>query len=279
VVFGFDWQPGDEVITTTHEHPGLTEPLAAIAERRGVVVRMVEPRVEAITAALSARTRMVAISHVLWTTGEVLAVDRIAQQAHQAGAVVLVDGAQSGGAIPTDPAALDVDYYTFSGQKWLLGPSGTGALWVRDASLAGLSTAWPWYQSRQRRPGEPPRDWPDTRRLDAGTITTTALAGVSAAIDWREQVGLDAGFVRAAQLAATLRDALRAVASVDVVEVETPSTIVSFRVPGREPAAVVAAAEQQGVLVRFIPGFEIVRASVAFYNDLHDLDRLVAAVT
>jgi L-cysteine/cystine lyase len=278
VVAGLAWADGDEVVTTTHEHPGITAPLDEIARRFGVVVRVVEPTRAAIAAALGPRTRMVAISHVLWTSGEVLPVAAIADDAHAAGAVLLVDGAQSGGAIRVDVHASGADYYTFSGQKWLCGPSGTGALWVRPDRLDGLATSQPWYLSRNRAPGQPVSEWSTARRLDAGTITLTALAGAIAAIGWRGEVGWEDGFARAATLAADLREALAGLGSVVVERPASPSSLVAFGTPGREPGAVVAHAETQGVLVRQIASHGLVRASVGFWNDERDLERLVAAV-
>ena len=215
---------------------------------------------------------------MLWTTGAVLPLAEIAADAHAAGALLLADGAQSGGAIALDPARDGVDFYTLSGQKWLCGPSGTGALWVAPERLRGLATAWPWYLSRDRRPGEEVRDWTIARRLDAGTVTLTALAGLIAAVAWRAELGWESGFARAASLAAGARDLLSAVPSVVVDRPQAPSTIVAFATPGRDPGDVVAAAEEVGVLIRHIPGHGLVRASVGFWNDEGDLARLAAAV-
>ncbi len=279
VVAGLDFEPGDEVVTTSHEHPGLTEPLHELARRHGVVVRVVEPDRGSIAAALGPRTRLVAISHVLWTTGEVLPVADISDDAHAAGALVLVDGAQGGGAVPFRAADLRCDFYTYSGQKWLLGPSGTGALWVAPASLDRLATPWPWYLSRDRRSGPEVQDWPDARRLDAGTVTLTAMTGIAAAIAWHRDVGGDDGLRHAATLAASLRGLLEDARGIEVVACAAPSTLVAFRTPGREPAQVVADLEERGVLVRQVPSAGVVRASVGFWNDERDLDRLVSGVS
>ena len=124
VTAGLDWAAGDEVITTTEEHPGLTSPLDVLARRFGIEVRAVEA--ERVLDAISPATRMVAVSHVLWTTGRVLDMAAISARAHEVGAWLLVDGAQGAGNIEVDPAALGVDFYAFSGQKWLLGPEGSG---------------------------------------------------------------------------------------------------------------------------------------------------------
>jgi L-cysteine/cystine lyase len=278
VIWALDWSAGDEVITTTDEHPGLTAPLDELAARQGVVVREVAPTRGAIADAIGERTRLVALSHVLWTDGAVLPLREISSDAHAAGARVLVDGAQGGGAVPFRPADLGCDYYTYSGQKWLCGPSGTGALWVAPDALAELHTPWPWYLSRDRRSGPEPQEWTIARRLDAGTITLTALAGIAAAIEWRAALGFEETYARPAALAGMLRGLLDDVPSVEVVTPAAPSTIVAFRVPGREPADVVARAEEHGVLIRQIPSHGLVRASVGFWNDERDLERLVDAV-
>ncbi len=278
VIWGLDWKAGDEVITTTDEHPGLTAPLEELARRQGVVIREVAPTREAIAAALTDRTRLVAISHVLWTDGAILPVSGISADAHAAGARVLVDGAQGGGAVSFAAGDLGCDYYTYSGQKWLCGPSGTGALWIAPDALDALSTPWPWYLSRDRRTGPEVQDWTIARRLDAGTITLSAMAGVVAAIEWRNELGFDATCERAAGLAATVREQLAEVASVELDTPSAPSTLVSFRTPGREPAEVVARCEDHGVLLRQIPSHGLVRASVGFWNDERDLERLIAAV-
>src|SRR5205814_1779679 len=97
---------------------------------------------EAIDEALTERTRLVALSHVSFSTGARLPIERIATLAHSVGARVLVDGAQAVGAVPIDVHALDVDYYAWPGQKWLFGPEGTGALYVRRACQADLKATF-----------------------------------------------------------------------------------------------------------------------------------------
>ncbi len=123
VLSGLGLQPGDEVVTTDSEHFGLIGPLHASGAR----VVVVPPEPEAILAAVGPRTRLIAVSHVIWTTGTTLPV---AELRETSGVPVLADGAQSVGAIPT--TARGVDFYTVSGQKWLCGPDGTGALIVAD---------------------------------------------------------------------------------------------------------------------------------------------------
>ncbi|MCS7002538.1 MAG: aminotransferase class V-fold PLP-dependent enzyme, partial [Dehalococcoidia bacterium] len=133
--FSFDWRPGDEIVTTDVEHPGGLLPgyyaerqfgarvrFAAIGTRAGDVT-------DAIAAQVTPRTKLVSVSHVIWSTGAVIDIAALSAFCRDRGLPLLVDGAQSVGAIPVDVTALDVDFYAFPGQKWLLGPSATGGLY------------------------------------------------------------------------------------------------------------------------------------------------------
>jgi L-cysteine/cystine lyase len=274
VVFGLSFGAGDEIITTTHEHPGLTAPLEELRQQTGVFVREVEPRLDALIAALSERTRLVALSHVLWTTGEVLPLAAIAAAARERGALVLVDGAQGAGCVEVNPAALGVDFYTVSGQKWLCGPSGTGALWVSPSALDRLRTPWPWYLSKSRGPAGV-RDWPSARRLDSTTVSMTSLAGIGASLAWHQAQVARGALAWSAGLARSLRARLAELPRVQIVPAAAPSTIVSFTVEGERAPAVAQRLEAAGIFVRSIPGYDYVRASVGFWNNESDLDALV----
>ena len=140
--WSLEWQPGDEIVTTNLEHPGLLAPLAAL-EDRGVRLRVADVgdggdddrTLAAIEEVLNDRTSLVAVSHVSWLTGAVLPIEAIASMARAVGAWSLVDGAQSAGAIDVDPAALGADFYAIPAQKWLLGPEGMGALWASARAI------------------------------------------------------------------------------------------------------------------------------------------------
>ncbi len=272
VLWGLPLGRGDEILTTTHEHPGLTAPLDELARVRGVEVRAVAP--ERLGDAIASSTKLVAFSHVLWTTGETLDVRAITEHARSRGALTLVDGAQSAGAFDVRPAELGADFYTVSGQKWLCGPSGTGALWIRPAALSQLGTPWPWYLSKSRGPGGP-SDWSTARRLDATTCSMTSLAGAIAAVRWHaDQVGKGA-YEAAKVRAAAFREGLARVPKVGVVPVQSPSLLVSFRVDGEPAADVAARLEAAKVLVRSIPDIDAVRVSVGFWNDDRDMETML----
>ena len=257
VLAGLGLAAGDEVVTTGDEHFGLLGALHASGAR----VVVTEADEDALLAAVTALTRLIAVSHVLWTTGRRLDLARLRRPD---GPPLLVDGAQSAGAIPVDLAGAD--FYTVSAQKWLCGPDPSGALFVRDPER--LRAALPSMFSQQSH--EPdgafvPKD--GARRFDGGWIGAPALAGFEAALgvhpDWR--------YEGAATAAARCRELLD-----PLVEVVTPagqSTLVSFRPPG-DPTELVAALAESGVIVRELPGRNLVRASCGWWTSEDDLRRL-----
>jgi L-cysteine/cystine lyase len=257
VVAGLDLGPDDEVITTDQEHFGLLGPL----HESGARVVVTEAHEDALLAAVTPHTRLIAVSHVLWTTGSKLDLGRLRRPD---GPPVLVDGAQSAGAIPVDLAGAD--FYTVSAQKWLCGPEPSGALFVRDPERLRVTLPSSFSPESYETDGSfVPKD--GARRFDSGWIGAAALAGLEAALgvhpDWR--------YVGAAAAAARCRELLD-----PLVEVVTPpdhSTLVSFRPPS-DPTELVGALADRGVLVRELPGRNLVRASCSWWTNEDDLQRL-----
>ena len=261
VLVGLGLGEHDEIVTTDEEHFGLLGQL----QTSGASVVLAEPDEDALLAAVTPRTRLIAVSHVLWTTGRRLDLARLRGPD---GPPLLVDGAQSAGAIPVDLVAAD--FYTVSAQKWLCGPEPSGALFVRDPERLRVALPSAFSAQTYETDGSfAPKD--GARRFDSGWIGAPALAGLEAALavhpDWR--------YVGAARSADRCRELLA-----PLVEVVTPAdqaTLVSFRPPG-DPTELVAALGERGVIVRELPTRNLVRVSCGWWTSDDDLHRLVDGV-
>jgi L-cysteine/cystine lyase len=257
VVTGLGLSADDEIVTTDQEHFGLIGPLHASGAR----VVVAEANEEALLAAVTPRTRLIAVSHVLWTTGRRLDLARLRQPD---GPPLLVDGAQSAGAIPVDLAGAD--YYTVSAQKWLCSVDQSGALFVRDPERLRVALPGMYAQQSHEPDGSfVPKD--GARRFDSGWMGGPLLAGLEAALavhpEWR--------YDGAARAAARCRELLEPL--VGVVTPAGHSTLVAFRPPG-DATELVATLAERGVVVREIPGRNLVRASCGWWTSDDDLQRL-----
>lgn len=286
VVWGIDWRPGDEIVTTALEHPGMSVPLAVAARRRGLTVRLVDrdgtgaDLVGEVAAALGPRTRLVALSHVSWATGAVLDVAGVARLARDAGALVLVDGAQAVGAVPVDPAALGADAYAFPAQKWLLGPSGLGALWIAGEALGRIDLTVSGYDSGTgHRVGGGIDLHAGARRHEASTPPVALLPAWRASVEWLEGLGWEWIHRRVAEAREAARAALAGIPGVRILTPPGPAAgLLTFAVEGPAPAAACAALERAGVVLRWLERPAALRASTGFFTDASDVARLASAV-
>jgi len=270
VLAGLEFAPDDEIVTSDHEHFGLTGPLVATGARV-CVARLRALRAadsfDAIRAEVTPRTKLIALSHVSWIDGRVLPC---AELRAATGVPVLVDGAQSAGAIAVDAGA--VDFYTVSAQKWLCAPGGTGALVVRDVDTLRMRLVA--YASQQAYSIEEAtfEPKPGAARFDPGFAPAAALAGLEAAMTRLPE----RRYERARELTERFRDAL-AEAGHDVVTEPGQGTLVTWRSEG-DTAATAAALYDRGVVLRDLPGAGLLRASVGWWNDETDLERLLDAL-
>jgi len=297
------WRPGDEVVVTRLDHDANVRPWVRWAERAGVTVRWVDPRVpstdletEAFDGVLSARTRVVAVTAASNLTGSIPDVAAIARRAHDVGATVVVDGVHATPHVPVDMVALGADVWLTSAYKWS-GPH-VGALIADPAFLEPL-------RPDKLAPASDEIPW----RFETGTPPFADLAGVSAAVDHlaglagspsatvsrRERIIESMGAVAAYELDlfARLHDGLAAMEHVELVGSPTRRTAtVYFRVRGHDPGRVAehCARARVNVWAGHMYAWELtgllgvretgggVRAGLVHYNDEGDVDRLLDAV-
>lgn len=282
-VAAIDWREGDEVITASTEHPGSLMPLHVAARRFGIEVNLVLPPItaEKIEAAMTPRTRLVALSHVDWTSGAVLPLEEICACARDRGVITLIDGAQSVGNVAVDVPATGADMYAFTGHKWVLGPEGMGAFYVRpELPLHSPNVG---YLSLPR-----PTDFdkegdydlrPDARRFEASTMSAALAGGFAQAADATRERG-EAGFEEIRRRADLLIDLLSEKPRVSLRSPKpAQSGLVSFEIDGVEAKEAADRLLEQRFVLRFVPGPPpYVRASTHLFNTEEELRALARAV-
>jgi selenocysteine lyase/cysteine desulfurase len=265
VLHAVDIQPGDEILTSDEEHPGVLGPLATARDTRGATIRVV-PFAE-LPGEVRPDTRLVVTSHVSWATGRLMEMEPLAAS----GALVVLDGAQGLGAIPVDVRALGCDFYAASGQKWLCGPGGMGYLYANPALVPDLPAPWSGYHALEwSDQALVPALQPDARRLTTGYPAPHHVEWAHASLDVLEERGIDALHARAREGAERFARMLgeRGVAVAD----RGPSTLVSFEVP--DPEAFSQRAAEKRIVIRYLPGRPWARASVGAWNTDEELQRL-----
>ncbi|MHB8659687.1 MAG: aminotransferase class V-fold PLP-dependent enzyme [Solirubrobacteraceae bacterium] len=270
VLSSLDLAPGDEILTSDEEHPGLLAPLGRARIRDGVKVRTVP--FEELAGKADGSTRLIACSHVSWVSGKVADVAALVET----GVPVLLDGAQGIGAVPVDVHEIGCDYYAASGQKWLCGPEGSGCLYVHRERREEMLVPWPGYGSLADP--EHALDFAPAAgaaRFDLGFPPGLRSAWALASLAVFAQAGWDWVHDHAATMAAALAERLGE-RGIEVLP-RGQSTLVSWRVD--EGAAAVERLAEAGVIVRQIAGPGVLRASAGAWTTEEDLDRLLEALT
>lgn len=290
-------RPGDRVVTTSVEHNAVVRPLSALTER-GVAVARVPCGPDGtldladLARALEAGpTRLVAMTHASNVCGTILPVREAARLAHRHGAFILVDAAQTAGVLPIDVTEMGIDLLAFPGHKGLLGPTGTGGLYVSpDVHLAPVRQGGTGTRSEEERH---PETLPEA--LEAGTVNTVGIAGLGAGLRALQARGRERVEAHEAALATRLLAGLGEIPGVRVHGTGDPRrqvAVISITVAGWEPVDLGAALDSAfGIAVR--PGLHCapaahrtlgtfprgtVRLSPGASTTEEEIDRAVAAL-
>jgi L-cysteine/cystine lyase len=268
VLGGLDLIPGDEIVTSAEEHPGLLAPLGRARRRCGVEVKVVP--FNSVADGVTPSTRLIACSHVSWASGSVVDVPAL----RATGVPVLLDAAQALGAIPVNMEELGCDYYAGSGQKWLCGPAGSGCLYVKRERLDELTVPWPGYGSvadPQRALEFEPAE--GAKRLDHGFPVPLRSAWALASLEVLADAGWDWIHERASTLAGWLADRLTEL-GLEVIP-RGRSTLISWK--AADPPAEVDRLAAQGFVVRSVPALGVMRASVGAWSAEEELEAFARA--
>jgi L-cysteine/cystine lyase len=285
VIWGIDWRPGDHIITTELEHPGMSVPIAVAARRHGLrVTYLTRAEAEldlegAISRHVGPRTRLIGLSHVSWCTGALLDVAGAARAAVATDAIVLVDGAQAVGAVAVDVGGLGVDAYAFPAQKWLLGPEGLGALWAPAGTREVVELTFAAYEGGTGHQQDGSLElYPGARRYEISTPPLLLCHGWLAGLRWLEAIGWEEIYRATRDNQMRASSALTGVPGITVI---TPpgdqAGLVVFGVPG-DPEAAFRRVLEAGACVRWLVAPPALRASLGFFASESDIDALRAGV-
>ena len=246
---------GDRIVLSTLEHHSNIVPWQMVAERTGAQIDVCplteDHRIDlgALEALLTPRTKLVSLAHVSNVLGSVLDARAAADLAHSVGAKIMLDGCQAAPRMALDMAALDCDFYAFSGHK-LYGPTGIGVLWAREDILDAMP---PWQGGGamiDRVTFEKTTYAPPPQRFEAGTPMITEAIALHAAIDYVDALGPDQLFAHESALARQLRDELRSLNSVTLFGPEESAGIVSFAIEGVHPHDLGTILDEENVAIR-----------------------------
>lgn len=303
-MWGLPWQLGDHILIGDCEHPGIVATVNEISRRYGVEVSTcalsemlqgADP-VALIQQALRPNTRLVVISHILWNTGQLLPLKEIVEVCHRNASTtrVLVDAAQSAGSLPLDQPGwtlpeTEVDYYAFTGHKWLCGPAGLGALYVRPEVRDETAPTFIGWRSINVDGGAQPTGWKsDGRRYEVATSNYALLPALRAAMAVQAEWGSSAQrYARICELSKQLWEGLRSLPTVKCLlqDAPPPSGLVSFQIVDGQgnPAfalhsQLVVKLETQRTYLRTLQSPNCVRACVHYLSTESEVDALIEQI-
>ncbi|WP_242110800.1 cysteine desulfurase [Luteimonas aquatica] len=288
-------KPGDAILLTRMEHHANIVPWQLVAERTGAAIKVVELKpdgtldLEMLHALMTPEVRLLALAHVSNVLGTVNPVREICREARRRGIVTLVDGSQAVPHRPVDVKAIGCDFYAFTGHK-MCGPTGTGALWARKELLAAMP---PFIGGGEMIKevsfqGTVYNDAP--YKFEAGTPNIAGFAGLAAAVDYLETLGMADIEAREQALLAHLTEELSGVEGLRIFgTAPEKAAVVSFLVEGAHAHDLATLLDLEGVAIRsgqhcahpllqWLGVAATCRASLAFYNTHEEVERFVAAL-
>ncbi|MEO1006780.1 MAG: aminotransferase class V-fold PLP-dependent enzyme [Cyanobacteria bacterium J06638_38] len=293
-LWGIDWQPGDSILLTDCEHQGIIATIEEIARRFQLKVEVCPilatlnqgNPTEVIKEYLTPQTRLVVLSHLLWNTGQVLPLTEIVTACHSYSQSkqqiqVLVDAAQSVGSLPLDLPKSQVDYYAFTGHKWLCGPAGVGGLYVSENAFATLNPTFIGWRSIDTDAQGRPKAWKTNgKKFEVATSSFPDYEGLRAVIAIHQQWGdAIARYQRICQLSKYLWSQLQAIDGLICLKDSPPEAgLVSFYIENQDSDRAVRNLEKQGFMLRTLANPYCIRACVHYFTLESEIDNLVTVL-
>lgn len=291
-LWGIDWQPGDRLLMTDCEHPGIIATAGEISRRFGVEVAICPildtlnqgNPVAVIEQHLTPQTRLVVLSHLLWNTGQVLPLEEIVKlcKNYDRPIQVLVDAAQSVGSLPLNLGSVKPDYYAFTGHKWLCGPAGVGGLYISPDAFSQLQPTFIGWRGIELDKQGQPQAWKETgEKFEVASSAYPEYEGLKAAILTHQQWGNSRQrYQQICQLSTYLWSKLNQIEKIRCLKDTPPEAgLVSFQVQGNiNHGDLVKTLEKQGFLLRTIAYPDCIRACVHYFTLPEEIDRLVTII-
>ncbi len=295
MAWGLQLNEGDEVILTLHEHVGNALPWLNRAKLHNIKLKTFEPadtkqeNLDRIEALITPKTRVIAVPHITCTTGLVFPIKEISRLAKKHGIFTAIDGAHGAGTMNLDMHDLGCDFYATCCHKWMLGPGGTGFLYVKEDLLDTLQvyhvgaysdTGWDLYSSPPALQGYVPT----AHRYDYGTQSTPLYKGAAAAAKFHTEIGKERVEARLRELNEYLYNGLNELSnSLEILtpaEPESRISMVTFKPHKKEYRAFAQAVSKQGFRIRVVPEshLDALRISTHIYNSKEEVERFVAMV-
>ncbi len=290
---GFPFKKGDEIITSSHEHVGNTIAWLARQKRDGIKIKVFEPsmksaqeNIDRIEQLITKKTRAISISHVTTASGQILPVQKIGELAASKNLFYFIDGAQSAGMMPVNVRNIGCHAYATSGHKWLLGPKGTGLLYVKKESLDLIEAKWVGAYSNQgdfdMNSGEFQFN-STAQRYEYGTVSVPLFVGLGASMDFLLNIGIKNIWRRDYSLASAFKKGLAKLGA----EILSPqnqdehSAMITFKLKNIEYGKLqnfLASNYKLRTRGIYEGGLNGVRISFHLYNSFEEVDQLLTGI-
>ncbi len=295
VTWGLPLKKGDEVIITLHEHVGNALPWLNRAKLDGIILRPFQPgktadeNISLIKKLITPKTKVIAIPHITCTTGLVFPVREISALAASRGIFTAIDGAHGAGTLNLDLKELGCDFYASSFHKWMLGPGGTGFLYVKESLLDTLQAYWvgAYTDNGWDMETQPPSFKgyvPTAHRYDYGSQSAALFAGAEASVTFMQSIGMQKVENRIRALSTHLYDGLKDLGA--GIELLTPSeassriSMITFKIKGTDYREFNSLAGKSRFRIRVVPesNLQALRISTHIYNNFDEIDRFISLV-